>query len=191
MNKLQAEHFKRLNPTGIEWNDMTDQQKEELRQEWDKVVSQPKNLNCSCPRHGCRNNHNCKFCVSLHRYYGGLADCLRFVDDKWQEELPPEKKYNIHMNIAPQAQTREEYERFTSARQDKENVRKEVEEYHRIVHTPENIKCNCPRTDCWYHDNCVKCAALHRYYNGFPNCCQPIGDKIDAAVQAYMQEQAK
>ena len=190
MNQTLTEHLKRLNPTGVEWDDMTEQQKEELRMQWDKVVSQPENLACSCPRTGCRNNRNCKFCVSLHRYYDGLADCLRIVDDKLEDGIPYEKRHNLHKYTSAQATSREDYAAFSAAREpDPVELRKEIDEYHRIVHDPKNIACNCPRTDCWYHNNCVKCIALHRYYDGFPNCCQPIGDKIDEAIQAYKLEQ--
>ena len=190
MNQSLDEHLKRLNPTGADWADLTEEQQLELRKTWDAVVSDPKNLDCTCPRIGCRNNRNCKFCVGLHRYYGGLADCLRFVDDKISEGVPADKRYNIHGIVlkGQQAQTREEYEaHVASAPPDPERMMALVEEYHRVVRVPKNIACTCPRTDCWYHNNCVKCAALHRYYDGFPDCCKEIHDKIDAAVQAYKQ----
>jgi hypothetical protein len=199
MNQAQSEHLKRLNPTGIQWSDMTEQQQLELRQKWNAVVSDPKNLNCTCPNAPCRNNRNCMFCVSTHRYYGSLPDCLRPVDDKISEGVPPEKRHNIHITMNRRqvhATSRDEYYRVTAAwhkehpEESAELNKKNVAEWHALVRDRKNTACRCSRTDCWYHGNCVKCLALHRYYDGFPACCQDIHDKIDAAAQAYRQEGA-
>ena len=198
MNQSLNEHLKKLNPTGIEWEDMTEEQKEALRKQWDAVVSIPKNLTCTCPRTGCRNNHNCAFCCLTHRDYGSLPDCLRIVDDKLSEGVPPEKRHNIHTHMNPNqkfATNRNEYADAVAASSASgqltpEQARKNVEEWHKLVRDPKKTPCSCPHTDCWYHGNCVKCIALHRAYDGFPYCCRPIHDKIDAAVQAYRAEQA-
>ena len=200
MNLALNEHLKRLNPTGVDWADMTDAQKDELRKKWDAVVSQPKNLNCTCPRAGCRNNRNCNFCVVTHREDGSLPDCLRYVDDKISEGVPPEKRHNVHALQNPTqkiAVTRDGYERSLAEAMKNDPdpeaaaaaARMRVESWHKRVRDPEVNVCRCPRADCWYHGNCVKCIALHRYYDGFPDCCRHIFDKIDAAVQAWDKEQ--
>lgn len=199
MNQALIEHLKRLNPSGIKWDDMTKQQKEELTEKWNEVASAPKNLNCTCPRHFCENNHNCQFCILTHRYYGSLPDCLRRVDDLISEGIPPEKRHNIHAHMNNNqsiAINREEYARRVSegVKADpngKEAGKKRAAEWHALVRDPKNLGCSCPRTDCLFHGNCTKCCAVHRAYDGFPHCCQFIHDKIDAAVQAYRAEQAK
>ena len=201
MNLSHIEHLKKMNPTGIDWEDMTEEQKNALREQWQKVVSEPKNLNCTCPRTSCRNNRNCNFCVLTHCYYGSLPDCLRFVDDKISAGVPPEKRHNVHTGHNPgqiHAANRNDYanglmergKEFTEEQKAKMRVaaRERVENWHRLVRDPDKNKCSCPRTDCWYHGNCVKCCALHRHYDGFPDCAREIHDKIDAAVQAYKAE---
>lgn len=200
MNKSRMAFFERINPTGIRWEDMTAEQKEELHDKWDnEVLSHRKNLTCTCPRTFCENNHNCQFCVATHRYYGSLTDCLRIVDDKISEGVPPEKRHNIHASMNQNqalAIDREEYHKQVAAavKADPDGIAKgkqRAKEWHDLVRIPENVKCPSPYTDFKYHGNCTKCIALHRYYNGFPYCCWPIWDKIDAAVQAYWAEQEK
>ena len=197
MGKTNDEHLKRMNPTGIDWKDMTDEQKLELRKVWDAVVSDPKNLYCSCPRTGCRNNHNCQFCVALHRYYDGFSDCFRPLDNKLQAGLPQDKKYNMHYKIQSDGNSKDvvdptdpdgSRERLVkSAPQD--GIYQVMEKWGAIVRDPANTKCTCPHTDCWYHGNCVKCVALHRHYGGFTYCTRYIVDKIDDIVEEYEKSQ--
>ena len=39
MGKFNDAHLAKLNPTGIAWADMTDEQRLELRKSWDRIVS--------------------------------------------------------------------------------------------------------------------------------------------------------
>ena len=184
MSKTIDDHLKRLNPTGIEWADMTEQQKEDLRDKWNAVASDPENLNCTCPRTFCRNNHNCRNCIALHRYFDGLPDCLRRLEREMQADVPPGKRYTEKMNPTGM-------DGAALAKRDPAHAKRVAEEWNDIVKNPKNTACNCPRTDCWYHGNCVKCIALHRSYDGFPNCVRYIVDEIEAVVDAYKQtEQA-
>ena len=193
MGKIIDDHLKRMNPTGISWTDMTEKQRVELKVTWDAVVSVPENLDCSCPRIGCRNNRNCRNCVALHRYYDGFPDCLRPLDDKIQAGLPPDKKYNMHYKIQSDGN-----QDGTVDKADPDGSRERLikqntpegrialaDKWAEIVRNPKNTACKCPRTDCWYHGNCVKCVALHRHFEGFPDCVRYIVDEIEAAVEAY------
>ncbi len=199
MNDMLCEALKKMNTTGIPWDEMTEEQKEAQRREWDKIAGDRKNLYCSCPRAHCENNHNCQFCIATHRHYGSLPDCLRLVEDKISEGVPLERRHNIHKNMNPhqtKAISRDDYGAIF-ANADKitdpvrlEQARKNAKEWHDLVRVPENIKCPCKRTDCRFHSNCTKCIALHRYYNTFPKCCEEIHDKIAAALLAYRAEQA-
>ena len=199
MNPLLEEHLKKLNPTGIKWEDMTEDQKETLRREWDQVVGVPRNLTCTCPRSFCENNHNCQFCMATHRSYGSLPDCLRLVDDKLNADVPLEKRHNIHSymnNNQPVAINREDYHnRIAEAVKHDPNAmeagRQRAKVWHDLVRNPENVKCRCKKTDCRFHGNCTKCIALHRHFDGFPACCESIHDKIAAAILAYRAEQAE
>lgn len=197
MNQLLLEHLKRLNPTGKPWAELSAEEKESLMEEWNLAISTPEGLACSCPRHYCENNHNCKFCIATHRYYGSLPDCLRKVDDAWCEGVPFEKRHNVHVVMNPNqtgAITREEYaERVAEAMSkwdpdEQAAAKQRTKEWHDLVRIPKNVACRCSRTDCVFHGNCTKCIAVHRHYNGFPACFEPIYDKIDAAVQAYKAE---
>ena len=197
MNKSREEHLKRLNPTGMKWEEMSEDQQLDLRKKWNEIVSQKKNLACTCPRAYCRNNNNCQFCVTSHRFYGSLPDCLRIVDDKISAEVPYEKRHNVHSSQNRRQKysiNRADYARLVTAwhnanpEQGAALAKRNTASWHRIVRDPEIIKCRCPRTDCWYHGNCTKCLALHTYYDGFPHCCKDIYDGIDAAIQAYKQE---
>jgi hypothetical protein len=195
MSKTMDDHLKRMNPTGINWADLTEQQQLALKEEWDAVVSDPANIYCTCPRTSCRNNRNCRNSVALHRYYDGGADCLRPFIDKMQANVPQEKKYNVHYKIqsddAPgglvdPTDPDGSRERLRKA-MTPEQMKKVTERWAAIVADPENTKCSCPHTDCRYHGNCVKCVALHRYYGGFPYCVRYIVDEIDAIVEAHGQ----
>jgi hypothetical protein len=195
MGKTVDEHLKRMNPTGINWDDMTEEQRLELRMVWDAVVSDRKNLYCSCPRTSCRNNHNCQFCVALHRYYDSFSDCFRLIEEKLQEGVPPEKQFSTsykmqadgNENIVVDPADPDGSRQRVLASKTPEQMRQVVERWNAIASDPENRKCSCPHTDCWYHGNCVKCVALHRHYGGFTYCTRYIVDMIDDAVEAYEQ----
>lgn len=199
MGKTVEENLKKMNTTGIEWACMTDEQKEALREEWDAIVSDPNELYCTCPRTSCRNNHNCKQCIGLHRYYDGLPDCLRPTLDAMQEELPKEKKYNMHLKIQSDGTppelidphdadaTRERLVQMMP----KGNGQKAADKWAAIVRNPRNTACTCPHSDCWYHGNCVKCIALHRHFGGYPYCVRYIIDEVDDIIDAYHAEQAE
>lgn len=199
MNPILLEGLKQMNPTGIPWAEMTEEQKEELRQVWDKVAGERKNLYCSCPRTFCENNHNCRFCVATHRSYGSLPDCLRLVEDKMNEGVPPEKRHNIHKKMNPnQTSAPENREAYHNgiAEAIKENPEaaweahyQRAKVWHDLVRDPVVMKCPCAKEDCRFHSNCTKCIALHRYYNTFPKCCEEINDNIAACVLAYRAEQ--
>ena len=200
MGKTVDESLKRMNPTGIPWEDMTEEQRIELREMWDKVVSIPENLDCSCFRTGCRNNRNCKNCLALHRYYDGLSYCLSLIVDKMQEEVPQEKRYNMHYKIQAAGKPEgsidytvdpNEMRKIITKDDTPADRRKRADEWAAIVKKPKNTACNCPRTDCWYHGNCVKCIALHRYYQGFPNCVRYIADEVDDIVEAHRKSIAE
>ena len=195
MGRTVDEHLRRMNPTGVNWSDLTEQQQLALREEWNRVVSDPANIYCTCPRTACRNNRNCKNCVALHRYYDGVPDCLRPLIDEMQAGVPQDKKYNVHYKIqsedAPDglvdpADPDGSRERLVKALTSEQRS-KVAEKWAAIVADPENTKCSCPNTECGYHGNCVRCVALHRYYGGFPYCLRYIVDEIDAIIEAHGQ----
>ena len=200
MNPILSEALKKMNPTGIPWDEMTEDQKEAQRREWDKVAGERKNLYCSCPRTFCENNHNCRFCVATHRSYGSLPDCLRSVEDRMNEGVPPEKRHNIHKKMNPNQTTaptsRDAYHNGIAAAVEAnpeeawEAHYKRAKGWHDLVRDPKVMKCPCEKTDCRFHDNCTKCIALHRYYNTFPKCCEQIHDNIAECILAYRAEQA-
>lgn len=193
MGKTVKENLKKMNTTGIEWSCMTDEQKKTLRKEWDAIVSDPNELYCTCKLSSCRNNHNCKFCIALHRYYDGLPDCLRPALEKIQENLPKDKKYNIHYKIQADGNppelidphdadaTRERLVRYAESGLGQDPADK----WAAIVKNSRNTACTCPNSDCWYHGNCVKCIALHRHFGGFPYCVRYIADEVDDIVAVY------
>ena len=41
---------------------------------------------------------------------------------------------------------------------------------HEVLSSNKNLLCNCPETDCEWHDKCRECVALHRYMSTVPNC---------------------
>jgi hypothetical protein len=178
---------------------MTEDQKEDLRRQWDEVVSVPRNLTCTCPRSFCENNHNCQFCITTHRSYGSLPDCLRIVDDKLSAGIPPEKRHNIHSHMnanQKKAVSREDYHNSIAAAvkldpNAMEEGRKRAKLWHDLVRDPEKNKCTCKRTDCRFHANCTKCIALHRPFDCFPSCCESIHDKIAGAILTYKAEQGE
>lgn len=201
MAKTNDAHLAKLNTTGIAWEDMNEEQRLELRKEWDRIVSDPNELYCTCPRTGCRNNRNCLQCVALHRYFDGFPDCLRDFSEKLQEGVPQEHRYNMHYKI--QATGNEDLshlidphdpdgtrERLVKARQASgRDMIAVMDEWAKIVRNPKNRACTCKNADCWYHGNCVKCIALHRHFEGFPACVRYIVDMIDEVVDAYRAEQ--
>jgi hypothetical protein len=201
MGKTIDEHLAKLNTTGIAWEDMNEEQRLALRKEWDRIVGDPNELYCTCPRTGCRNNRNCMQCVALHRYFDGFPDCLRHLDAKIQEGLPQDRRYNMHYKIQSGGGNDEtglidphdpdgSRERLIKAREaagmDMVAV---MDAWAKIVRNPKNRACTCKHADCWYHGNCVKCIALHRHFEGFPACDRYIVDKIDDIVDAYWAEQ--
>ncbi|NLO48743.1 MAG: hypothetical protein GX111_10550 [Clostridiales bacterium] len=202
MGKTNDAHLAKLNTTGIAWEDMNEEQRLALRKEWDKIVSDPDELYCTCPRTGCRNNHNCVFCVALHRYYDGFPDCLRPLDEKMQEGIPQNRRYNMHLKIQSDGTpegiidphdpdgSRERLFKHAQEANVKDQGVAAADRWHKIVKNPKNRTCTCSHTDCWYHGNCVKCIALHRHFDGFPACDRYIVDKIDDIVDTYWAEQS-
>ncbi|MGD9158362.1 MAG: hypothetical protein PVG39_08160 [Desulfobacteraceae bacterium] len=195
MSRTIDDHLKQINPTGIDWIELTEKQQLKVREEWDAVVSDPGNLSCACPNTSCANNRKCKKCIALHRYYDGVPECLRPLVDKVQASVPQEKKYNVHYKIQADGalygivdptDPDGSRERLMKANTP-EKMKKVVEKWAAIIADPENTKCDCPNVDCKYHGNCVKCVALHRYYGGFPHCVRYIIDEIDAIVETHGQ----
>ena len=198
MGRTNDEHLKKLNPTGIPWEEMTEEQQLTLRKEWDKIVSDPKELYCTCPRTGCRNNHNCVQCMSLHRYYDCLTDCLRFVEVKLDEGIPMERVLNTGYKMQndgnedsglvdahdPDASRA----RLIQAMDEKAQIALN-DKWKKISQNPKNKACRYQNTDCWYHGNCVKCVALHRHYGGVPSCVRYIIDDVEKVADAYWEEQ--
>ncbi|MCL2124537.1 MAG: hypothetical protein FWH33_00930 [Oscillospiraceae bacterium] len=197
MSRVVDEHLKRMNTTGIEWEDMTEEQQIELREKWNAVVSVPANLDCTCANVGCRNNRNCRNCMALHRYYDCLTNCFRDIAEEMQEGVPQKDRFDMHTKMQSSGAEFEGVEltddpdesraRLTQA-STPETMRKTLAIWDAVVRVPKNTACTCSKTDCWYHGNCVKCAALHRYYKGFPQCVRYIADEIEAAADAYHQK---
>ena len=194
MGKVNDDHLKRMNPTGINWADMTEQQKIELKEKWDAVVSIPKNLNCTCPLTGCRNNRNCRYCIALHRYYDCLTNCFRNIVEEMEAGVPQEHRFDQHTKMQSSGAEFEFVELTDDPDESRarlqqastpETMRKTLAIWDAVVREPENTACTCTETGCWYHGNCVKCAALHRYYKGFPHCVRYLADEIEAAVSLY------
>ena len=194
MNLSLIDHLNRLNPTGVKWENMTEEQRLELRNRWHSVVSNPDNLGCECPSGHCKQNSNCKFCMPIHRFYGSLPYCLQRIDDEISAGVPNDVRHNIHSEMNKSqvtATSRDEYKQKAAAwhrehpEQSPELRKKKWEEWDAIIQDPDNLVCSCTKTDCLYHGNCHKCIALHRHYDGFPYCCRDIGEKIEVAVQSY------
>ena len=193
MGKSNGEHLKRMNTTGIDWKDLTEEQKTGLKEQWHEVVTNKDNLYCTCPRTFCENNRKCKRCVALHRYYDGFPDCLRPLHDNIQSHLPVEKRYHegykmleegAPAGIVDPLDLDSSRERL-QALQAEGKMGTPFAKWSEIVTDPANIACKCPQTDCKYHGNCVMCVALHRHYEGAPACLRYLVDNIDAAVEAY------
>ncbi|MCQ2406720.1 MAG: hypothetical protein MJ067_05865 [Oscillospiraceae bacterium] len=198
MSRFNDERLKKMNPTGIPWEEMTDEQKNALRDEWDKVAGDPAQLYCTCPRTGCRNNHNCQFCATLHRFYDGFPDCLRPLDEEMQKGVPAEYRYNMHKNIQSDKNDESLIDPHDPEKTranlveaiPKENWQGIFDMWGRIVRDPKNRACKCKQGDCRYHGNCVKCIALHRAYGSFPACMNYITDLIEEACDKYWAEHA-
>ena len=201
MGRFNDEHLAKMMTLGVPWDEMTPEQKFEQRKEWDKVVSDPNELYCTCPRSSCRNNHNCTQCVTLHRYYDGFPDCLRPIDDKMQEGVPADRRYNMHLKfqssggndktgLIDPADPVGSRERLMKAREEAgQDVYSLMDEWDKVAKNKKNQACRCKNSDCWYHGNCVKCIALHRHFGGFPACDRYIADHIEKIVDAYWAEQ--
>ncbi len=196
MSRFNRERLAKMNPTGIPWEEMTDEQKNALRDEWDKVAGDPAQLYCTCPRTGCRNNHNCQFCAALHRYYDGFPDCLRPLDEEMQKGVPQEYRYNMNYKIQADGNDKNLVDphdpdgsraRLVNSAQ-KMDINTVFDKWAAIVRNPKNRACTCPQSDCRYHGNCVKCIALHRAYGSFPRCMDYITDKIEEACDLYWAE---
>ncbi len=200
MGKFNDEHLAKLLTLGIPWDEMTEEQKLQQRKEWDKIVGDPNELYCTCPRTGCRNNHNCTQCVTLHRFYDGFPDCLRPLDAQMQEGVPLERRYNMHFKIQSDGNDPSIIDAhdadlsrarlFQQAKKDGFDRGVEVaNKWQKIAQDKKNQACRCKNSDCWYHGNCVKCIALHRHFGGFPFCDRYIADQIEEIVDAYWAEQ--
>ena len=199
MGRSNDEHLARLNTLGIPWEEMTEEQKLQQRLEWDKIVSDPKNLECTCGITGCRNNHNCNQCVTLHRYFDGYPNCLRPLEDVLEKGVPQERRYNMHYKIQSaggndktglvDAHDPDGSRKRLVQNAGRQNMIEVMNTWQKIAQDPKNRACRCKNADCWYHGNCVKCVALHRYYGGFPACDRYIVDMIDEIVDAYWAEQ--
>lgn len=200
MGKFNDAHIAKLNPTGISWKDMTEEQRLELRKSWDRIVSDPKELYCTCPRTFCRNNHNCLQCMALHRYYDCFSDCLEFVELGIQEGIPEEKRfpsaYKMQMDgnedsglIDPADPDGSRARLIQAAQNNKLDLLAVMDRWSKIVRTPKNRACTCKNTDCWYHGNCVKCVALHRHFSGVPACSRYIIDQIEEWTENYWAAQ--
>lgn len=198
MGKTNENHLKRLNPTGTEWKDMTEEQRLALKKQWDAVVSDPKELYCTCPRTGCRNNHNCLQCVTLHRYYDALPDCLRFVEEKLDEGIPETCILNTHFKmqndgnedtgmVDPHNKLESRERLGRSIKEGTLDIYQVMDRWDKIAKNPKNRACRCKNTDCWYHGNCVKCIALHRHYEGVPACVRYIIDDVEAVADRYWE----
>ena len=204
MSRFNRERLAKMNPTGIPWEEMTDEQKNALRVEWDKVAGDPAQLYCTCPRTGCRNNHNCQFCAALHRYYDGFPDCLRPLDEEMQTGVPKEYRYNMHLKIQsdgtpagiidphdPDLSRQRLFEMAKDMTEEQKKVKRGPDRWAEIVRDPKNRACKCPHGDCRYHGNCVKCSALHRAYGSFPYCMNYITDLIEEKCDIYWAEHGK
>ncbi len=197
MGRFNDEHLKKMMTLGIPWEEMTPEQQRQQRIEWDKVVSDPNELYCTCPRSSCRNNHNCTQCVTLHRFYDGFPDCLRPIDDRMQEGVPADRRYNMHLKFQSSGGNDKtglvdpsdpvgSRERLMKAREEAgQDVYSLMDEWDKVAKNKKNQACRCKNSDCWYHGNCVKCIALHRHFEGFPDCCAYIMDMIDEHNEAY------
>ena len=198
MGKYNDEHLAKLNPTGIPWKDMTEEQRLALKKDWDIIVSDPKELYCTCPRTGCRNNHNCIQCMTLHRYYDSLTDCLRFIEEKIDEGIPMDRILNTgykmqndgneDSGLVDPVDQEESRRRLVESKTEAELLAV-MDRWNKIAQNPKNRACRCVNTDCWYHGNCVKCIALHRYYAGVPSCVRHLIDDIEDVADAYWTEQ--
>lgn len=200
MGRTNDEHLAKMNPTGIPWQEMTEEQRLELKMQWDKVVSDPKELYCTCPRTACRNNHNCIQCMSLHRYYDCLTDCLRFVEEKIDEGIPMERVLNTgykmqndgneDSGLVDEHDQEASRARLVQSMKDGQlDILAVMDKWNRIAQNPKNKACRCQNTDCWYHGNCVKCVALHRHYKGVPSCVRYIIDDVEKVADDYWAEQ--
>lgn len=202
MGKANEEHLAKLNPTGKAWKDMTEDERLELKKSWDKIVSDPNELYCTCPRTGCRNNHNCIQCITLHRYYDCLTDCMRTVEEKLNEGVPLEYQLNTGYKmqfdgnedsglIDPHDQEESRARLVQAMKDGKLDIYAVMDKWDRISKNPKNRACRCRNTDCWYHGNCVKCIALHRHFEGVPACVRYIVDDVEAAAEAYRKEHSE
>ena len=193
---MNDDHLKRLNQAGKDWASMTEEEQIEQREKWDAIVSNPDNLNCTCPRTFCRMNRNCRNCVALNRYYDCLPDCVRDIAEKMQDGIPANKKFDLHSKMQASGRPPGSIDPTEDANTSRERlhkldtpelVRARFANWDSVVKSSKNTACKCPRTDCWYHGNCVKCTALHRYFDGFPECIRYIADGIEEHVKAYNQ----
>lgn len=200
MGRFNDEHLAKLNPTGVAWKDMTEEQRFELQKSWDAIVSDPKELYCTCPRSFCRNNHNCIQCMALHRYYDCFSDCLEPIELGIQEGIPEEKRfpsaYKMQMDgnedsglVDPSDPDGSRARLVAAAQKQKFGLYEAMDRWTKIVRNPKNRACTCKNTDCWYHGNCVKCVALHRHFGGVPACSRYIIDQIEEWTDAYWAAQ--
>lgn len=196
MGKANDAHLARMNTLNIPWDEMTDAQKLEQRKAWDKIVSDPANLYCTCPRTSCRNNHNCAQCITLHRYYDCLTDCLTPFEEALNEGIPQECWYNTALKMQSDGNEDSGCIIENDPEQSRANLAKSMEsgkldilavmdKWDKISKNPKNRACRCKNADCWYHGNCVKCIALHRYYKGVPACVRHVINTVEEAADQY------
>jgi len=57
-------------------------------QEIRKVLENPENLKCSCPKTKCEWHSDCKKCIAQHRYFEKhIPNCLQLVFNKKIKEM--------------------------------------------------------------------------------------------------------
>jgi hypothetical protein len=55
------------------------QTESEFDLETKRILSDPANLECTCPRVQCQYHGQCRECVALHRYYKSTPACLEIA----------------------------------------------------------------------------------------------------------------
>ena len=58
----------------------------EIKKEWDKIVSNPEKLKCTCHITSCNYHGNCKKCITLHKHFGNFPNCMSHIAEKLKFE---------------------------------------------------------------------------------------------------------